>query len=193
MFNYSISDAGLNFIKKNEGFVGTMYRDGGRYSIGYGHQLNSDEESYYRGKVISKAEASELLVKDIQKRAFQINNIYAPGFSLSQNQFDMIMDWSMSQDEVGLTDSKLFELLIGGATQKEISDWWLTHYTTSQGVPSDALKARRAKEVEIFFSPLYNSLARNEFFYSNPILVPMVYIGLAFLGFIVLWKLFGKS
>ena len=70
-FGYAISDVGKKHIQVYERLSLVLYKDGGGYSIGWGHHLLPGE-SYTR---ISKAKADKLFNEDIAKTNKAINRI----------------------------------------------------------------------------------------------------------------------
>jgi len=85
------SENGLGFIAKWEGCILHVYKDvAGLPTIGVGHLIKPGENF----TTITKAEALELLAKDVSKcEEAIIKNIKVP---LNQNQFDALVSWSFN-------------------------------------------------------------------------------------------------
>ena len=69
---FSVSEKGLYFIAKHEGWQPKIYGDPApkQYpTIGYGHQVFPSERAQFDGRELTKAEGWELLKKDAHERA----------------------------------------------------------------------------------------------------------------------------
>ncbi len=88
MAQNTLSDKGLKFIAKHEGFKGKEYKDiYGNVTIGYGHLVKSGEDF---SKGITKKEALKLLSEDAQSAVSFVNKRLE--ISQSQKQFDALVD-----------------------------------------------------------------------------------------------------
>src|SRR3954464_16007482 len=84
-----LSAAGLELLKKSEGFRDHTYSDvAGLHTIGYGHRL-APAESYPDG--ISLAEAESILVADIAIAESAIKRLVR--VPLTQGQIDALVDF----------------------------------------------------------------------------------------------------
>jgi GH24 family phage-related lysozyme (muramidase) len=89
----STSAEGVEAIKKHESFQPNEYWDRKGWSIGYGHLQTEEERKKFKGK-ITKAEATELLKKDIKKSEDLINaRVKVP---ITQTMFDSLVDFGHS-------------------------------------------------------------------------------------------------
>jgi len=94
----NVSATQLNTTGSNEGFVATAYKDGfiggvQQYSIGYGHQIKSNEGGL-RTATLTKAQALAYLKADMQTVVNYIN-AYSKK-TLNQNQFDALADFGFN-------------------------------------------------------------------------------------------------
>ena len=102
----NISDNGIKFLKAQEGFRATPYKDGNGFgTIGFGHKI-------LKGEVfgaISSVEATALMMKDVAKAEGCIrDNVHAP---LTQNQFDALCSFVYNIGCTGFMGSQvLFHL-----------------------------------------------------------------------------------
>ena len=86
----TLSQKGLKFIAKHEGFRKKVYRDiYGNETIGYGHLLKPGERSKFKNG-ISKKQALSLLQDDVQNAVSFVNRHL--DMSVSQNAFDALVD-----------------------------------------------------------------------------------------------------
>lgn len=94
----SISDSQLQQTADFEVFSPTAYPDGSNgtvqlYSIGYGHQIHSNE-TYLLTSSISTDQAKQFLATDMQNTIDIINN---SGASFTQGQFDALSDFGFNE------------------------------------------------------------------------------------------------
>jgi GH24 family phage-related lysozyme (muramidase) len=113
----SLSDRGLSFIERHEGFVDHLYNDSnGNCTIGYGHLLHhggcnsSDRARYPHG--ISRAQARNLLRADVgvAERAVRAD----VQVRLNQHQFDALVSFTFNIGTNAFRSSTLLRLLNQG-------------------------------------------------------------------------------
>ena len=100
-----VTEAGLNLIKRFEGFSPTIYICPAGYpTIGYGHVVLTDEREEFAAG-ITQAEATELLRKDVRlaERAV-LRLISAP---LTDGQFDALVSFTFNLGAGALQRSTL--------------------------------------------------------------------------------------
>ncbi len=135
-----ISQNGIKFIEKNEGFKAKVYSDNGKPCIGYGHDLLSGE-SFPNG--ITQPEAEALLVKDVSKLYPIIGKLV-----LTQNQFDSLADFGFN-----LGSSSLEKLLSHGLKWvATVMPKYCYKEVAGVMVKDPGLVARRAEEAVLFKS-----------------------------------------
>lgn len=136
------SEAGIAFIKRNEGFVGVLGNDVGHPVIGHGHDLTLDEISsgaYAHG--ISQGEADSLLRKDLASRYEPAVNALIPA-QCDQGQFDSLVDFCYN--------------LGAGALKTMMAHGWfnipeqMLRWDKIGAVENAGLKARREAEVAMW-------------------------------------------
>lgn len=151
----NISKTGIDLIKKWEGGPWlTAKRFGNeRYlSIGYGH-YGPDVKP---GQKITKAQAEELLLKDIKKHVDHVNyvnNVYH--YDFNSNQFDALVSFSYNIGSIyQLTDR-------GNRNKKTIGERMLL-YVKSGGKTLPGLVNRRKAENKLYFTPVTTNVPVNE-------------------------------
>ena len=94
-----ISNEFLAILKQFEGFMynGKPYWDYAQYSIGYGSYCPPEMVEYYTKNPITEAQASEMLVKELQRFITQVRN-YLKKYNLTvtQSQFDALVTFTYS-------------------------------------------------------------------------------------------------
>ena len=133
------SQAGLDFIAKNEGLSLKVYNDNGKPCVGYGHDLLPGE-SYPDG--ITTLQARLLLEKDVALRDALMAHLVPP--NCTQNQWDACSDFCYN---LGIHSLQI--MLAHGWDQFPTQAVLWDHVN---GVENAGLKARRAAEVALFTS-----------------------------------------
>ncbi len=144
---HDISDAGLKFIAKFEGFSATVYRDvAGFPTIGYGHLIKKGE--YFNS--LTKAQALQLLNKDA---AFAVNAVdkYV-SVSLNQNQFDALASFTFNLGAGALSKSSLLKNINSGNILSINELFMVWNKARIDGVlkPVRGLTIRRQAEANLF-------------------------------------------
>lgn len=139
-----LSAAGLELIKRSEGFRGQTYLDvAGFSSIGYGHRLLA-HESFSAG--ISEAQAAEILAQDVRQAEQAVERLVK--VLLTQGQFDALTDFCFNLGAGWLASSTLLKALNGGryvAAQEQLLLWDL-----AAGEVNAGLKTRREAEFQLW-------------------------------------------
>lgn len=149
-----ISSKGLAFLKGEEGFSATAYKDGSDairgqlYSIGYGHQIVPGD-GLNSTSVITPDRAEALLLADIASRVAAVKtSVLAP---LNQNQFDALISFAYNIGISGFKGSEVVKALNRG-DYKGAKDVWTKYWTKSDGKTNPVLVARRQREAALFAS-----------------------------------------
>lgn len=100
-----ISQAGLDLIKRSEGFRAETYLDVAGYpTIGYGHKLKAGEQ-YDHG--ITEATATVMLEQDIQGAEAAVGRLVH--VAMTQGQFDALVDFVFNLGSGALAGSTLLK------------------------------------------------------------------------------------
>lgn len=139
----SLSEKGLWFIERHEGYSGTAYGDSaGNPTIGYGHLIREGED-FSTG--ITKDEASALLAQDVEMAVGAVNaNLKV---KIWQNEFDALVDFTYNLGEKNLANSALLSNINAGqaVTASDFTDY---NHAGSRIVPG--LTTRRTDEFILF-------------------------------------------
>ena len=148
-----ISEAGLELIKKSEGFRGRTYLDvAGFPSIGYGHRLLVNE-TFPEG--VSEAKAAEILAGDVRCAEEAVERLVK--HLLTQGQFDALTDFCFNLGAGRLASSTLLKVLNNGryeAAREQLLRWDL-----AAGKENTGLKARREAESKLWGADLEQKTA----------------------------------
>ena len=148
----NLSPNGLNLIKSFEGCKLTAYKclpTEKYYTIGYGH-YGSDVKA---GMKITKEQAEELLAQDCKKAIKNVNSFMSK-YNFNQNQFDALVSFAFNVGSINqLTAS-------GTRTLEQISSK-ITAYNKSGGRVLTGLVKRRAKEKELFDTPISATIKKS--------------------------------
>lgn len=146
----NISNTGLNMIKKWEGgpwLTAKRFGNETYLSIGYGH-YGPDVKP---GQKITKAQAEELLLKDVKKHVDHVNyvnNIYH--YDFNQNQFDALVSFSYN---IG----SIWQLTARGSRSKAVIGEKMLLYVKSGGKTLQGLVNRRKDEHSLYVSTPANT------------------------------------
>jgi lysozyme len=139
-----MSSAGLELLKKSEGFRDRVYADvAGFRTIGYGHRLNP-AESYPNG--ITLAEAESILTADIAIAEAAITRLVR--VPLNQGQFDALVDFTFNLGSGRLASSTLLRYLNAG--KYDDAAWQLLAWDHAGSRELPALKLRRESEFRLW-------------------------------------------
>jgi lysozyme len=155
----SLSNNGLNFIKKHEGLKTHLYLDqAGNCTIGYGHLVHkgacngSEQQEFQSG--ITQNRALDLLRSDVNWAVNAVNNNVQA--DLTQTQFDALVDFVFNEGTGSFKSSQLLtELNQGnyGDVCHQLSRWVLANHKV---LP--VLEDRRIDECKMFTSGISSSL-----------------------------------
>lgn len=141
-----ISQAGIDFIKSNEGLELESYPDsGGVWTVGYGTTKINGYPVQPKLQ-ITKQQAEEYLKSDLKKFVNDLNELIK--VQLNQNQFDSLCSFIYNIGATRFSKSTLLKKLnqndLFGASQ-EFMRWIFI-----KGKPSNGLIKRRQREKELF-------------------------------------------
>ncbi|MBS1806444.1 MAG: lysozyme [Acidobacteria bacterium] len=139
-----ISAAGLELLKKSEGFRDRIYSDvAGFRTIGYGHRL-TPAESYPDG--ITHSQAETILAADIAIAEGAVSRLVR--VALSQGQFDALVDFVFNLGAGRLASSTLLRYLNAGRYND--AAWQLLAWDHAGSRELSALKLRRESEFNLW-------------------------------------------
>jgi lysozyme len=139
-----LSGAGLELLKKAEGFSSHIYKDvNGFPTIGYGHRL-LHPESFPAG--ISESQAAEILVSDVREAEQTVGRLVK--VPLAQGQFDALVDFCFNLGSGRLASSTLLKILNNGHYNDAAEQ--LLRWDVAGGMENAGLKARREAEFALW-------------------------------------------
>lgn len=140
----NLSTAGLELIKRSEGFRSKTYLDVAGYpTIGYGHRIEGSER-YPSG--ISETEAEVILLWDVRQAEQDVTRLVT--VPLAQGQFDALVDFTFNLGSGRLASSTLLHDLNAG--KYEVAAEQLLHWDHSGDHEVSSLKARREAEFRLW-------------------------------------------
>ncbi|NQX67316.1 glycoside hydrolase family protein [Paenibacillus alba] len=157
-----VSDKLVYFVANYEQFYGKPYRgqDSKNLTIGYGHVIKKGENF---GSGITKEEALELLLKDLQSRVETVADWAAKNdVKLNQQQFDALVSFVFNAGEgMLINEDQDVGIIIksGDYPSDKLKEAFLdvVKVTTDEGkIKSAGLYRRRMDEWQIFMSGEYN-------------------------------------
>jgi lysozyme len=146
------SQAGVDLIKKWEGFRATMYLDAvGKPTIGYGTLIDTADEQYLRTATITPQQAEELLRRDLVPFERAVNETIS--VPLAQNQFDALVSFVYNLGPGAFRNGSLPGLINGKADPEAISAKW-REYSRAGGQVLTGLVRRRRDEIALYWRHL---------------------------------------
>jgi lysozyme len=144
-----MTDEGLALIKEFEGFRTQAYRDPvGVWTIGYGHTARAGEPVVKSGLVVSEAEASEILRRDVEMFSRGVRKALTR--SVSDQQFSALVSFAYNVGLGALAGSSVLRAVNAGdfeAVPRRLALW-----TKAGGRVLPGLVRRRAAEAALFVS-----------------------------------------
>jgi len=146
-----LSPAGLDLLKKSEGFRDRTYADiAGFRTIGFGHR-QSARENYPDG--ITLAEGESLLDADILTAETAVARLVR--VPLNQGQFDALVDFVFNLGAGRLASSTLLSYL--NSAKYAAAAWQLLAWDHAGPAENAGLKARREAEFQLWSGSTANS------------------------------------
>lgn len=142
-YKLSISQRGIDFIKRYEDFSPIPYPDEDGFSIGYGHQIRKGENL----TSLTEQEAGDLFAKDLKEVYEPIIHKYVK-VKLTQGQYDALCSFVYNSGEPRFASSTLLKKLNNGDYKGAAEE--LNRWININGKPSNGVTTRRAEEKEIF-------------------------------------------
>jgi lysozyme len=138
------STAGMNLLKKSEGFRSRIYQDvAGFPTIGYGHRL-LHPDSFPNG--IDEPQAANLLLSDVRDAEQAVERLVK--VPLTQGQYDALVDFCFNLGAGRLSSSTLLKDLNAGRYDAACEQLLLWDHAGLKELT--ALKARREAEAELW-------------------------------------------
>jgi lysozyme len=153
-----ISQAGLDLIKREEKFMARLYHcAAGKPTIGYGHVVQANEPRLL-DRVLTEAEASELLRQDVAKKygAHVASRLLR---HVTQHQFDAMVSLCFNIGTAGFDKSSVLALANAGTTTPAVIErafgLWnkVTNPKTGIKEVSKGLTLRRSREAALYLQP----------------------------------------
>jgi len=139
-----LSSAGMELIKKSEGFRDRVYLDVEGYpTIGYGHRL-IHPETFRNG--ITESQGTAILYNDIHESELAVARLVK--LPLAQGQFDALVDFVFNLGQVRLAESTLLRELNCGRIAE--AGQQLLRWDHAGAVENAGLKARREAELRLW-------------------------------------------
>lgn len=143
-----LSPAGLDLIKRSEGFRESVYTDvAGFPTIGYGHRLRPGE-SFPEG--VTQVEAQAILTADVSDAEQAVSRLVK--VTLTQGQYDALVDFVFNLGPSRLASSTLLEDLNAGhysAACEQLLIWDHSMVNGAEQIVA-GLKSRRQAEYNLW-------------------------------------------
>lgn len=156
-----LSQAALDFIKKEEGWFDSEYADPvGLPTIGYGHLCEesgcAEVKRKYGLPLVESTTGLKLLADDVNDKSVACfkKGVLKDSVKLNENQWGMLVSWAFNVGCGAVATSTLIERLNQGGDVTKVASEELPQWRMADGAP--ILAARRGREVEFFKKPSSN-------------------------------------
>jgi len=151
--------AGVRLVKSFEGWRASAYRDAvGHWTIGYGHTSMAGPPKVHQGMHITRAEGSEILARDLQYFADEIQPLI--NVPLSDNQFSALVSFAYNVGVGNFRKSSVLKKVNAGQFDKAASRFVL--WNKAGGRVLNGLTRRRLAEAALFANVARNVPSRAE-------------------------------
>lgn len=160
--NMTISDAGLELIKRYESFSAQRYYDAGRWYVGYGTLIGDDE--YLSG--ISESEAVRILRAELSMHESALNSFFSRnGLHPSQQQFDALVSFTYNSGSAWLSGTNDLVKIVRGDVEASRRDTVRAFaiWSHAGGAVLPGLARRRLEEAALYLDGTTD--ARDDFCY----------------------------
>lgn len=150
----SVSDRGIAFIARHEGFKPSVYKDpAGLDTIGYGHKVKAGEKF---GPKLGNEEARRLLLADIATAEAAVHKQVK--VTLAQQQYDALVSFVFNVGGQAFASSTLLKQLNAGNYKSAATEMlrWCNIRLQGKVKPSPGLLARRVAEQTMFHESMKN-------------------------------------
>ena len=164
----TISQEGLNLLKKEEGFSRKPYWDYAQWTVGYGTKCPDDKLEEYQANGIPEEEAEELLRNFINRFSGALNQFAAQhSLKFTQNQFDALMLFSYNCGTAWMYSKTgtLYKAVTSGATGNQLIHAF-TLWCNAGGQIKTFLLRRRLSEANIYLNGKYSQTPPENFCYT---------------------------
>lgn len=156
---FDTSDACINLIKEEEGFIFKPYWDYAQYTVGYGTKCPDDKLEYYTEHGITEEEAVALLRSHLDGVENRLNKDLIDKFqlTLTQNQFDALVSFSYNCGTGWIYNESdnLRRAILTGATGNEII-YRFSRWCNAGGQIKTFLLRRRLCEANMYINGVYS-------------------------------------
>ena len=166
--DFSISDAGINIIKKWEGFRAKPHWDYSQYTVGYGTRVPDGKLDEYMANGISQEEADRLLRETLDTTGKRVNSFLDKfGINATQGMFDMLVSISFNCGSAWLYEtSTLRNAIVEGWTGNDLL-FAVGQWSTAGGSTLPALVRRRLCEVNMYVNGIYDTTVPSNYCYGR--------------------------
>ena len=165
---YAISDAGVAYLKSEEGFSKYPYEDYGQMTVGYGTKCPADMLEEYKANGITE-EAAEVLLRNhlsgietvLRKKLIEKYEL-----ELTQNEYDALVSftYNLGTSWIYNTDSIFFNAIVKGAKGSDLIRAF-SLYCNAGGKALSGLVRRRLCEANIYLNAEYSRTRPSNFGY----------------------------
>lgn len=162
----TMSQEGIDMLKKFEGFAKYPYWDYSQYTVGYGTYCPSEDLERYKADGITEEEAEALLKEYMVKMEETINAfVERQGLTLTQQQFDAIASFTYNCGASWMYNSSGFKTaVLEGKTGYDFV-FEITKWSTAGGSVLPGLVTRRLCEAQLYLDGVYSNTRPSDYSY----------------------------
>ena len=147
------SEDAIKFIKLYERYSKECYKDGDRYSIGYGTLCDEKHPLGTEKHTLEEVDASAALAKELVEVEKAVNSM---GLSLTQNQFDALVSFSYNNGTAWMYGSGIWKSAVTGRKTGNDFLYAIGLWSNDSTGFSVGLMNRRLAEANMYLNGIYS-------------------------------------
>ena len=154
----TISNEGIAYLKRAEGFSKVPYWDASQWTVGYGTRCPDNKLEEYKKNGISEADAEKLFKEFITSFEYYVNKFVDENkLTVTQNQFDMLVCFSYNVGPAWMFQNGSLRKAILNNASDEVFVQELALWSKTLGSTSDALVKRRIRDANMWLNGDYTT------------------------------------
>ena len=156
------SEDAIKFIKQYESYSKNCYKDGDRYSIGYGTLCDEKHPLGTEVHTIEEVDASAALAEELVEVEKAVNSM---GLSLTQSQFDALVSFSYNNGTAWIYGNGIWKSAVTGRKTGSDFLYAIGLWSNDSTGFSYGLMKRRLAEANMYLNGIYSKTPPTNYTY----------------------------